>query len=83
MKLDMLYVDAAYRRRGIGRRLTEIVADFAREQGARALYVSATPSRGTVDAYLKLGARALESPDPELLEREPGDIHLILPLATR
>jgi GNAT superfamily N-acetyltransferase len=78
MKLDMLYVDAAYRRRGIGRELTEIVANRAREKGANALYISATPSRGTVDAYLRIGARVLDSPDPELLEREPRDVHLIL-----
>ncbi len=81
MKLDMLYVSAGYRGRGIGRMLTELVANLARSLGATALYVSATPTRGTVDAYLRMGARLLQAPDPELLALEPDDIHLALSLA--
>ncbi len=81
MKLDMLYVSAEYRRRGIGRMLTEMVANLARSLGATALYISATPTRGTVDAYLRMGANVLRAPDPELLAREPEDIHLALSLA--
>ena len=80
MKLDMLYVSAGYRGLGIGRRLAEKVADLARSLGARALYISATPTRGTVDAYLRMGATVLEAPDPELLAAEPEDIHLALSL---
>ena len=81
MKLDMLYVSAEYRGRGIGRRLTEMAGNRARSLGATALYVSATPTRGTVDAYLRMGAKVLGTPDPELLAREPEDIHLALSLA--
>ncbi len=81
MKLDMLYVSAGYRGRGIGRMLTELVANLARSLGATALYVSATPTRGTVDAYLCMGAHLLEARDPELLALEPDDIHLALSLA--
>lgn len=80
MKLDMLYVSAEYRRRGIGRCLTERAARLARSLGAAALYISATPTRGTVDAYLKMGANLLGAPDPELFAREPEDIHLALRL---
>jgi len=78
--LDMLYVSAAYRGRGIGRRLTEMVAQRARSLGATHLYISATPTRGTVEAYLWMGARVLESPDAEMLAREPEDIHLCMSL---
>ena len=81
MKLDMLYVSAGYRGRGIGRRLTQMAGNRARSLGATALYVSATPTRGTVDAYLCMGAKVLGTPDPELLAREPEDIHLALSLA--
>ena len=81
MKLDMLYVSAGYRGRGIGRRLTQMAGSRARSLGATALYVSATPTRGTVDAYLGMGAKVLGTPDPELLAREPEDIHLALSLA--
>ena len=80
MQLDMLYVSAAYRRKGIGRWLTERAARLARSLGATALYISATPTRGTVDAYLKMGADLLGAPDPELFAREPEDIHLALRL---
>ena len=76
LKLDMLYVSAAYRGQGIGRQLTELVARQARSLGATRLYISATPSRATVDAYLRMGAKVLESPNPELLALEPEDIHL-------
>ncbi|MBI1818093.1 MAG: GNAT family N-acetyltransferase [Deltaproteobacteria bacterium] len=81
MALDMLYVSAEYRARGIGRKLTEMVADLARSLGATTLYISATPTRGTVDAYLRMGATVLRVPDPELLAREPEDVHLALSLA--
>jgi hypothetical protein len=45
-----------------------------------ALYISATPTRNTVDAYLHLGAMLADPPDPYLLALEPDDIHLILAL---
>ena len=80
MRLDMLYVSAGYRGRGIGRTLTEMVANSARALGAKALYISSSPTRGTVDAYLCMGAVVLEAPDPELLALEPDDIHLALSL---
>jgi predicted N-acetyltransferase YhbS len=81
MRLDLLYVSAGYRGGGIGRRLTEMLARHARTRGASRLYISATPSRNTVDAYLRMGARVLESPDPSMLAREPEDIHLVLRVA--
>ena len=78
LKLDMLYVDAGHRHRGIGRVLTQRLAAEASARGARALYVSATPTRNTVDAYLRMGARLHPSPDPELLALEPDDVHLLV-----
>lgn len=80
MALDMLHVSAAYRGRGIGRALTEMVANRARSLGARALYISATPTRRTVEVYLHMGATVLGAPDPESLAREPEDIHLSIRL---
>jgi GNAT superfamily N-acetyltransferase len=80
LKLDLLYVSAGHRRRGIGRKLTELMAAQARSLGATSLYISATPTRGTVDAYLRMGAEVAESPDPDLLAQEPEDIHLVLRL---
>ena len=61
--------------------LTKMLADQARSLGATALYISATPTRGPVDAYLRMGARVMAVPDPQLLAAEPEDIHLRLGLA--
>ena len=81
MELDMLYVTKTHRQHGIGRVLTERLAETARARGAHSLYISATPTRGTVEAYVRMGALLLETPDPTLFAREPEDIHLLLPIA--
>ncbi|MGC4108005.1 MAG: GNAT family N-acetyltransferase [Thermomicrobiales bacterium] len=80
MALDLLHVGAGHRGRGIGKRLTAMVAARARDLGATALYISATPTRNTVDAYLRMGAQVLATPDPVRFALEPEDIHLLLPL---
>ena len=80
LQLDMLYVSRTFRSRGIGSALTQHLMHDASSRDASALYVSATPTRKTVDFYLRLGAHLLASPDPHLLAREPDDIHLLLPL---
>jgi GNAT superfamily N-acetyltransferase len=79
-KLDMLYTSRPHRGRRVGSSLTAALAKRARSQGATALYISATPTRGTVDAYLAMGAALAPEPDPELLALEPEDIHLVLPI---
>jgi predicted N-acetyltransferase YhbS len=77
MQLSYLYVSRAYRGRGVGARLFEDAVSRAREAGARALYVSATPTENTVDFYLNRGCVLAPEPDPRLLAAEPDDIHLI------
>ncbi len=82
LNMGPMWVTAAYRRRGIGRELLEMTRQKARDLdlGARALYVSATPARGTVDFYLRAGCQLLAVPDKDLLEEEPDDIHMGLAL---
>ena len=75
-----MHVSRAHRGRGVARRLIAMLAERAAALGATALYISATPTRNTVDAYLRIGARLADPPDPVLLAREPDDIHLLLPL---
>ena len=77
MQLAYLYVSRAYRGRGVGTKLFEAVLSFAREAGASALYVSATPTENTVDFYLNRGCVLAPEPDPRLLAAEPDDIHLL------
>ena len=75
-QLSVLHVSRLYRRTGIGRRLADEVLALARGNGATRLYVSATPTRGTVDFYMSCGFEPLATPDPELFALEPDDIHL-------
>lgn len=78
--LAVLHVSREYRRTGLGRRLTEDVVQRARAEGARRLYVSATPTRGTVDFYMRQGFEVAAMPDPHMFELEPEDIHLVMTL---
>jgi GNAT superfamily N-acetyltransferase len=80
MQLFYLYVSRAYRGRGVGTQLFDAAVDRAREAGASALYISATPTENTVDFYLHRGCVLAAEPDPKLLAAEPDDIHLIYPL---
>ena len=77
MQLAYLYVSRAYRGRGVGMQLFEAAVSLAREAGANALYVSATPTENTVDFYLNRGCKLAPEPDPRLLAAEPDDIHLL------
>jgi GNAT superfamily N-acetyltransferase len=81
LQLEPLHVSAPWRNRGIGKTLVALLADAARDRGATAIYISSIPTRNAVDAYLKMGARLADPPDPVLFEREPEDIHLLLSIA--
>ena len=77
VQLAYLYVSRMYRGRGVGIQLFEAAVSSAREAGANALYVSATPTENTVDFYLNRGCALAPEPDPALLAAEPDDIHLV------
>jgi GNAT superfamily N-acetyltransferase len=76
LQLEFLHVSSAYRKRGLGARLFGMAKSIARERGAKRMYISATPSENTVNFYMRLGCEIASEPDPELLAREPEDIHL-------
>ena len=76
-QLAVLHVSREYRRQGLGAVLTEQVAMLALADGARRLYVSATPSEGTVEFYRNQGFHPADEPHPELFALEPEDIHMI------
>ncbi len=80
MELTVLFVDRSHRGRGIGSALVRQVARAAEHRGASTLYISATPTRATVDAYLRMGACLAPVPDPDHLAAEPLDVHLVLAL---
>jgi GNAT superfamily N-acetyltransferase len=78
--LSALFVSRSYRRHGIGARLAGEVARLARADGARRLYVSATPSVPTVEFYRSRGFEPTDHPNEALFALEPDDIHMILEL---
>jgi predicted N-acetyltransferase YhbS len=76
LQLKFLHVSSAYRGQGLGVRLFDLAKARALAQGAKGLYISATPSENTIDFYLQRGSVVTTDPDPELFELEPEDIHL-------
>ena len=79
-QLAVLHVTRTHRRFGVGRQLSDDVLRRAREDGAERLYVSATPTRSTVDFYMAQGFEPLEIPNERLYALEPDDIHMELRL---
>ncbi|WP_310635424.1 GNAT family N-acetyltransferase [Burkholderia cenocepacia] len=81
LQLKFLHVSHDWRGCGLGVQLYRAAQVQARAMGAERLYVSATPSRHTIDFYLRLGFTVSMAPDPELYALEPEDIHLEGPTA--
>jgi GNAT superfamily N-acetyltransferase len=75
--LAVLHVSRSHRRKGVASRLVEEVERLARADGARRLYVSATPSGSAVGFYQSRGFAPTDPPNPELFALEPEDIHMI------
>ncbi len=75
-QLKFLHVSRDYRGLGLGQQLFRLASQQALAMGAEGVYVSATPSRNTVDFYRSQGCALLETPDPQLYQLEPEDIHL-------
>lgn len=76
LQLEFLHVSRACRGRGLGRQLFALAEATARARGANGLYISATPSRNTLQFYFGRGCVVTATPEPELFAREPDDIHL-------
>ncbi|MCR5268764.1 MAG: GNAT family N-acetyltransferase [Lachnospiraceae bacterium] len=74
--IDSFHVSRPFRRRGIGRRLIETAADYARGRGALALYASCCSAEETIDFYNAMGFRLSEHPISSCVEEEPFDIQM-------
>ncbi len=79
-QLTTLHVDQAHRRQGLARQLLQTVVAMAEESGAGELYVSSTESESAVGFYLSQGFRPTDTPNPQMFELEPNDIHMVRPL---
>ena len=78
-QLMSLYVDKAGRRRGVATLLCRAAFDLACAESAESIYVSSSPTRGSVGFYWSMGFRPAEKSelDPDLFTLEPNDIHMI------
>lgn len=77
LQLSFLHVSHQQRGQGLARILFDYCVEYAKQKGADGLYISSTPSENSVNFYQHLGCRLIDTPDPELYEREPEDIHLV------
>lgn len=76
--VTFFHVDAQFRKQGIGTALMNTIIAQAKELKAKKLYISATPSKNTINFYFNRGASLTKELNPELFELEPEDIHLDL-----
>ena len=74
--IDSLHVSRGFRRCGIGRRLIETVAEYARGRGASALYASCCSAEETIGFYKAMGFKLSEHPIPSCVEDDPFDIQM-------
>ena len=77
----ILHISKDFRRMGIGRNLSNIVINKAKSEGKRRIYLTASPSKSTVDFYMTLGFKLADQLNEELFKLEPKDIHMILELS--
>ena len=75
--LVFLHVSRQHRRRGVASALWSAAERIALDAGADSMYVSATPSDSAVGFYLDRGCRLARPPHPQLLAKEPEDIHFV------
>ena len=76
LQVVFLHIDKNFRKQGYGELLMEKTKERARELGANKFYISATPSKNTVDFYMHLGCKLASEINVDLFQLEPYDIHL-------
>ena len=74
--IDSFHVSREYRRHGVGRRLFEAAAGYARLRGAEALYASCCFAEETIRFYSAMGFVPSARPIPSFAEAEPCDIQM-------
>jgi len=83
LAVDLMYVSRSHRRRGIGTRILRELAAVAADRGAKELYISSTETESAVNFYRNNGGEVTRNVDPELFEKEPNDIHMVMKLGGR
>lgn len=76
LELKFLYIGQGYRKQLLGQSLFNLAVQEAARRDAKGLYISATPTKRTIDFYMRMGCILAKEPDSKLYELEPEDIHL-------
>ena len=76
LQLYFHHVDSQYRHSGVGGKLLRKVMAKAKNLGGKKLYISATPSKNTIEFYMHVGCRLTSDLNSKLYKLEPEDIHL-------
>ena len=76
LQMKFLHISKHSRKQGLGSKLFLLAVERAVELDAKKLYISATPSKNTVNFYLRLGCVLAMEIDDKLFALEPEDIHL-------
>ena len=74
--LSTCFTDKNYRKHGIATKLTNILKEKARQLNARKMYVSAAPSKNTVDFYMGIGFRMTNETIKMIYDENPTDIQM-------
>ncbi|MGH3654429.1 GNAT family N-acetyltransferase [Glutamicibacter sp.] len=75
-QLAFLHVSRDWRGQKIASTLYQLCKEAVERSSGEGFYISATPTRRTVEFYLHQGAALLANPDRTLVAIEPEDIHL-------
>ena len=76
LDLTSIHVSQDMRGMGIGKKLFLTAADWARQHGAKRLYISSHSAAETQNFYRSLGCADTSEPIAEHVEREPYDCQL-------
>ena len=76
LELSSLHVSYDFRRHGAGKKLLSLAADWARDKGAKKLYISAHSSVESQAFYRSVGCVDAVYPDAAHVEKEPCDCQL-------
>ena len=76
LELSSLHVSYDFRRQGAGKKLLSLAADWARDKGAKKLYISAHSSVESQAFYRAVGCVDAVYPDAAHVEKEPCDCQL-------
>ena len=76
LNLSTCLISKNYRKQGIATKLIDMLKERARRLNAKKMYVSAAPSKNTVNFYMGIGFQVTNEPIKEIFDENPTDIQM-------